>query len=261
MEREPSAAALPEYVDQWIQSILAEVDCLSDLLDWHNETETRRENDNEFGEGGVFSPRVPCRIKPRASRGASSVNVFPADQLGPHKPVLVVSLLRFPCNKLGGVAKRNNFFYFQDAVRAIYHWAQNSNSEHLVLITDTWPLPPQEQNFSENQPPFDFLNLALSLKRHCISRRIDQEEYRELLNDMWHFYRRYHFDEFFHRFPHYVKRRFGFDLLNFSSREMSVQEKIGLILKSTKINCHVYLHIGKNQTVPFALNKAWPLGW
>lgn len=133
-------------IDDLIAKITQSIDRLEDSIDW-SEHDADFEYDYNRAES-VYHPR---------SRGASITglsssvfNCFPSNRMVSCCDTFFLILPRNPSPRNCGPCEAEPVMlrYFHDAMYALYSWAQECKGSTLVILTDTWPLPPGGQKLT-----------------------------------------------------------------------------------------------------------------
>ena len=125
-----------------IEVIVDQCDALGDFIDWSEQGETAD------GQGPLFSTQARSRPLP----ASSAFNVFPANLRSPWFPVLLLVLPLDPTPGLRGQrAVSRSERYFSEGLWRAAEWAdlaaaRNAGPTHVLVLSDSWPLPPHPTN-------------------------------------------------------------------------------------------------------------------
>jgi hypothetical protein len=132
-------------IDDLIAKITQSVDRLEDFIEWpeYEPDSPNEDQRRDKMDGSVYDPKSREVSIPGIAASAT-FNCFPCNRPAPCCDTFFLILPRTPYPRTCGPceAEKVRVNYFRDAIIAIYSWAEKCKGSNLVILTDTWPLPP-----------------------------------------------------------------------------------------------------------------------
>lgn len=132
-------------IDGLIAKITQSIDRLEDCIEWpeYEPDSPNEEQRRENMDGSVYDPESRETSISGLSSSAT-FNCFPSNRPAPCCDTFFLILPRTPYPRTCGPceAEHVRVNYFSDAVNALFNWAYRCKGSTLVILTDTWPLPP-----------------------------------------------------------------------------------------------------------------------
>jgi hypothetical protein len=269
-------------LDRWLSEMSEGIDRLGDLLEWGdppNELKppAERGRSERHADDVWAAPDTPAggRIGgPGWGSVGGSINAYPS-MVGDvcHSTMLLVLPKEPRPPEVGGsegvvIARR----YFERALDATEHWAHVCRGRNLVIVTESWPVPPVDLRLSfygvHFWPPEEVRRwlMAIGLPQHVVDSAVhryeasgcDERAMRDLLNRYWDM-----------EYPH--RGRFGlrspYTSWRFSGEyPSSLQTALGALARRRKLDVHVRLFVRRGALVSFPVLQVkgagdWPGGW
>jgi hypothetical protein len=131
-------------IDDLIAKITQSIDRLEDCIEWPEyEPSPNEDQRRESMDGSVYDPE--SRDTSISGLSASATfNCFPSNCPASCCDTFFLILPRTPYPRSCGPceAEQVRVDYFCDAMNAFHLWIDNCKGSTLVILTDTWPLPP-----------------------------------------------------------------------------------------------------------------------
>lgn len=132
-------------IDDLIAKITQSVDRLEDCIEWpeYEPDSPKEDQRREKMDGSVYDPESR-EVSISGLSSSAIFNCFPSNRPAPCRDTFFLILPRTPyprtCGPCEAELVRAN--YFRDAMHAFYEWIESCKGSTLVILTDTWPLPP-----------------------------------------------------------------------------------------------------------------------
>jgi len=132
-------------IDDLIGKITQDIDRLEDCIEWpeYEPDSPNEDQRRDKMDGSVYDPKSR-EVSIPGIVASATFNCFPSNRPAPCCDTFFLILPRTPSPRSCGHSEAElvRVSYFHDAMRALFRWAEECKGSTLVILTDTWPLPP-----------------------------------------------------------------------------------------------------------------------